>query len=186
MDELYNMLSSSARIDKSKRRKTQRQLREERQATQPSAPIPAIHPHVHHIQRSKNESNSDSDSESDDSTDSESNEVKNGDDSGGARKKRKTKRHSEAKIRQIHQEEVAAFRNKLKIYLSNSNRHDVSIPDPITNFSDIVCPSWWGARGGGGDGDGSDEDSVFRALRTTIVRNIEGGRWINPTPVSVV
>ena len=80
---------------------------------------------------------------------------------------------------------MAAFRNKLKIYLSNSNWRNVSISDPITNFLDIVCPSWWGARGGG-DSDGSDGGLVFWELRTAIVRNIEDGRWINPTSVGVV
>jgi len=209
------MLSSSARIDKSKRRKTQRQRQEEQQnATNPmtgssssssvSSSIPIIHPHVH-----KHDDSSDSNSSDDDSDDSTASDDSDDDDDDDddenfdkkqsnkrshqktTKKKKKTKRHSDRKIKQIHQEEVAAFRNKLRIYLSKSNRHDVSIPDPITSFGDMVCPSWWSAAAaaaasGTQDSGGKvEEDTVFRSLRTTIVRNIENGRWINPTPIQM-
>lgn len=160
--------------------------------------------HKHDDSSDSNSSDDDSDDStaSDDSDDDDDDEINNKQSNKRShqkttKKKKKTKRHSDRKIKQIHQEEVAAFRNKLRIYLSKSNRHDVSIPDPITSFGDMVCPSWWsaaaaaaaasGTQGGVGGGVGGkvEEDTVFRSLRTTIVRNIENGRWINPTPVSV-
>ena len=103
----------------------------------------------------------------------------------------KKPRHSEEKFQQIHREEVAAFRNKIRIGLSKSNRHDPLVPDPITTFGDIACPKWWNRAvvedGNGtpedGQGGGRGGDAVFRSLRTTVVRNIENGSWINPTPV---
>jgi ATP-dependent RNA helicase DDX52/ROK1 len=134
MDELFNLLSSSARIDKSKRRKKPKPI-ESTIATLPKS-------------------------------------VNTFEGSNGDGKK---KEHSESKKIQIHQEQINAFRNKMLIHLSQSNRHDPLTPDPISSFDEISLPKWW-----------KDEKvNIFKGLKATIIRNIEGGKWINPTPIQM-
>jgi ATP-dependent RNA helicase DDX52/ROK1 len=123
MDELFNMLSSSARIDKSKRKK-----------------INKAAPATENIQEIVASSK---------------------------------KTHSASKQKQMHQEQINAFRNKIGISLSNKNKHDKSIPDPISSFAELEPPVWW------------TEKNTFQSIQTSVVRNIEGGKWINPTPIQM-
>lgn len=132
MDELFNILSSTARIDKSKRKK-------------------------------KKEQSSES-SQKDDTTTSEALPLISS----------SKKDHSETKLKQIHNEQIAAFRNKVGIHLSNANKHDHTIPDPISAFSELNPPAWW-----------TKEKQMFSNIHQSIVRNIEHGRWINPTPIQM-
>jgi len=122
MDELFNFLSSTARIDKSKRKKKNK-----------AEPVV-----VEHFLESSSK-----------------------------------KTHSESKQKHIHQEQINAFRNRLGISLSHKNKHDSSIPDPISSFAELEPPAWW------------TEKSTFQSIKTSVVRNIESGRWINPTPIQM-
>lgn len=202
MDELFNMLSSSARIDKSKRRK------------RPPPPRPAgaraSAKEVEKTSRGRRPPPPDADG-GDASIDSDGGSGDEGSDEshdaeGAAppRTKRPRKRHSAAKLDQIRREEVAAFRRRMGIRLSSDNRREValgSMPDPISSFDDWVCPTWWGGGGGGAAGSdppnnggkkkgdvprgGDDADELFRRIRATVVRNIERGRWKEPTPIQM-
>jgi ATP-dependent RNA helicase DDX52/ROK1 len=127
MDELFNILSSSARIDKSKRKKKNKANVEK---------IPAEALDLESITSSK-------------------------------------KDHSTSKLKHIHKEQINAFRNRVGIGLSHKNKHDDQIPDPISSFADLSPPGWW-----------TDQKS-FQSLQSSIVRNIESGRWINPTPIQM-
>jgi ATP-dependent RNA helicase DDX52/ROK1 len=129
MDELFNILSSTARIDKSKRKKKSKLSTE-------STPYESIAS----ISASAISSEKD---------------------------------HSASKQKHIHQEQINAFRNRVGISLSHKNKHDATIPDPISAFADLAPPAWW-----------TDKKS-FQSLHTSIVRNIESGRWINPTPIQM-
>ena len=124
MDELFNMLSSSARIDKSKRKKKNK------------AAAPAVQNIQEIVASSK-------------------------------------KTHSASKQKLMHQEQINAFRNRVGISLSHKNRHDVSIPDPISSFAELEPSAWW------------TEKNTFQSIKTSVVRNIESGRWINPTPIQM-
>ncbi|GAX19871.1 ATP-dependent RNA helicase DDX52/ROK1 [Fistulifera solaris] len=114
MDEIFNILSSSARIDKSKRQKRKRET-----VAQLTGPPPEEHVPT------------DDEEESDDEEDETPNAIKSRDRTG----KRDV---SEAKRNQIHREEVAAFRRSMKIKVAHSD----DSPDPISSFSEITCPEW--------------------------------------------
>ena len=78
---------------------------------------------------------------------------------------------SEEKRAQIHKEETAAFRRSMAIRVAN--KHDPSLPDPISSFSELTCPGWW-----------IDRES-FHGISRVIQRNIEMGRWKEPTPIQM-
>jgi ATP-dependent RNA helicase DDX52/ROK1 len=113
MEELFNILSSSARIDKSKRRKKNGRTI----ATQPQE-----------IVEKTNEEDSVEDSDEDGDV------AKSRDRTG----KRDT---SDKKLQQVHAEQVAAFRRSVSIKLAN--KHDPDVPDPISSFQEMKVPKWW-------------------------------------------
>lgn len=129
MDELFNMLSSSARIDKSKRKKKNKPDPTAAKSTDVILPIKDV------VSEKKN--------------------------------------HSESKLKHIQKEQINAFRNRVGIHLSQSNKHDATIPDPISAFDELESPSWW------------NEKNSFQSLKSVLVRNIESGKWINPTPIQM-
>lgn len=131
MEDLFNMLSSSARIDKSKRKAK-----------------PVVRPPASITKTLSTQDHDDNDDESDHSNRDEGKK--------GSSKKRK-KNHSVNKLELIHKEEVAAFRRRVGIKLSNDNRHDGGVPDPISSFRDWTCPKWWGGSvNNGGNGEKRD------------------------------
>lgn len=81
-------------------------------------------------------------------------------------------RHSEEKQQQIHREQIAAFRRSMNIKLAN--KHDPTLPDPISSFSELSVPSWW-----------ASEERDFSSLYRTVQRNIEAGKWKEPTPIQM-
>ena len=115
MDDLFNILSSSARIDKSKRQKKKKSKRqreeEEESKEEESVPPPGKAADAVAVVRSRDRTG-----------------------------KRDT---SLAKRQQVHKEEIAAFRRSMSIKLSNHHKHDTDIPDPIPAFEDLPCPAWW-------------------------------------------
>jgi ATP-dependent RNA helicase DDX52/ROK1 len=177
MEDLFNILSSSARIDKSKRRK---------RSTANSRPSSALSS-LNHPQDDDY-----ADKSQDDATGiaKEETTVKSRDRTG----KRDT---SQAKIDQVHKEQIAAFRRSMNIKLTNkSNLYD-NIADPISSFSEIKCPDWW--RGGCGAtqrkvGDDQSNHALkqkstseihFQNVYSAILHNIEIGKWKEPTPIQM-
>jgi ATP-dependent RNA helicase DDX52/ROK1 len=147
MDQIFNILTSSARIDKT-RRKHKKQFNPNTTVAPPRI----------------NTSNSTSAS------------IINSEDTQQQQQQGKRKKnHSSSKLQHIHREEIAAFRNKLGINLSQPNKHDPTIPDPISSFMELSQPQWW---------DQSDK-RAFESVRNAIVNNIEKGRWVNPTPIQM-
>lgn len=144
MDEIFNILSSSARIDKSKRQKRKREK------------VPQL------LEPPPEEQKPDNEEESEEE-DNESHEdiIKSRDRTG-------KRDGSEAKRNQIHREEVAAFRRSMKIKVAHAD----GCPDPISTFSEITCPEWW-------------NDSSFSGVIRVILRNIEEGKWKEPTPIQM-
>jgi len=124
MEELYNLLSSNARLDKSKIRKRNED-----------------------VSIIKNNSILDE-----------------GNDNINKRKKKKI--HDEEKLAKIHQEEIAAFRRRLRINCSSTER------DPISAFDDISIPKWW-------------NNASFDQVKRTLLHNINDGKWANPTPIQM-
>jgi ATP-dependent RNA helicase DDX52/ROK1 len=149
MDELFNILSSSARINKSKKKK---------KVAPPAAASTALV----------------SQPISNDTTSSYSYTE---DDSEGGRKSRDLtgkRDRTPAKLDQIHREDVAAFRNRLSIRLSALNRHDLTLSDPITTFDELAQPAWW-----------LNQPQLFSAVKNTLLKNIEMGKWTEPTPIQM-
>lgn len=114
MDDLFNILSSSARIDKSKRQKKKKSKR----------------------QREEEEESKEEESVPPPGKETDAVVIRSRDRTG----KRDT---SLAKRQQVHKEEIAAFRRSMSIKLSNHHKHDTDIPDPIPAFEDLPCPAWW-------------------------------------------
>ena len=166
MDELFKVLSSSARLDKGKRKK-KRQRDDDYSSTNNGV---QIHPHQNEVSMRATPSR----------------------DRTG---KRDT---SESKRQTIHREQIAAFRNSMSIRISN--KQDPELPDPISRFDELAPPSWWGGKryddrinhDDDSLGDDTAEDSVdtvavtsFRGISKAIQRNIEAGRWKEPTPIQM-
>jgi len=164
MDQLFNLLSSSARLDKSKRAKK-------------GLPPPPPSPREEDKEKEEKliENHSSDDSESDDSDDDHNASIHPN--QRNKTKSKKKKQFTPDKLAQIHKEEIAHFRNKMNIKLSTANRHDGNIPDPITSFEEVSCPSWWSSS--------TKEDKLFVQVKSSILKNIELGRWLEPTPIQM-
>jgi len=179
MEDLFNMLSSSARIDKSKRKKKTK--------------IPINNKIIHQSQDYDEDNN-------DDDTSINSNTNHKEDDDEPKKKRPKKKQHSTKKLKQIHNEEIAAFRRRMGIRISNDNKHEMNINllDPISSFSNWKCPSWWSMYGSvnnnsikgvnngmKGDNNISKAIKLFNNIHQTILNNIEYGKWNEPTPIQM-
>ena len=165
MDELFKVLSSSARLDKGKRKK--KRQREEDRVDEDSGN------EIHFYQ------------------DEVSTRATPSRDRTGKRDM------SESKRKLVHREQMAAFRRSMSIRVAN--KQDPDLPDPISKFDELEVPSWWrGNRNRVGD-DGDDaadddtaDDSVdtmavasFQGISKAIQRNVEAGRWKEPTPIQM-
>jgi len=136
MDELFNILSSSARLKK-----------KQKEPKTWTGPVAAV---LHQ----------------DDAT--------GGDDVASSSRDRTGKRDmSDEKRLQIHKEQVAAFRRSMNIRVAN--KHDPDLPDPISSFRELETPKWWT----------SGEEATFLGLYRAIQRNVEAGRWKEPTPIQM-
>jgi ATP-dependent RNA helicase DDX52/ROK1 len=166
MDELFKVLSSSARLDKGKRKK-KRQRDEQRIDENSDSEI--------HFQ--KNEV----------STRATPSRDRTG--------KRDT---SESKRQTVHKEQMAAFRRSMSIRVAN--KQDSDLPDPISKFDELDAPSWWKGKKNDkstdDNNDTSDDDTSdgsvdtvavasFHGISKAIQRNIEAGRWKEPTPIQM-
>lgn len=78
---------------------------------------------------------------------------------------------SEAKLQQVHREQISAFRRSMSIRLAN--KHDPDVPDPLSSFDELQLPQWW-----------KDERS-FQSLVRPVRQNIESGKWKEPTPIQM-
>ena len=151
MEEIFQALSSSARLDKSKRpKKRKRQEEVER--------------------NSVSESNDKKQEDDADAVNSDNGQSNNGQSSRDRTGKRDL---SEAKKQQIHREQIASFRRSLNIRLGN--KHDPDVPDPLASFAELEPPAWWK----------SQDEASFRSLFKAIIRNVEAGRWKEPTPIQM-
>lgn len=78
---------------------------------------------------------------------------------------------SEKKQKQIHKETIAAFRRSMAIRVAN--KHDPDLPDPVASFSELNPPKWW------------NKGDSFRGISVALQRNIEAGRWKEPTAIQM-
>eukprot|EP00980_Cylindrotheca_fusiformis_P011664 scaffold2751_cov131-Cylindrotheca_fusiformis.AAC.31 len=151
MEELFTFLSSSARLKKNPNKsKNKKRQREE---------APPIQEH------DDNSDDDDSVASSDDDDDDEEEHL------GPSRDRTGKRDTSEKKQKQVHREQIAAFRRSMAIRVAN--KHDNDLPDPLPSFSELSPPSWW-----------TREDS-FRGVSAVIQRNIEAGKWKEPTPIQM-
>ena len=211
MEDLFNMLTSAARMDKSKRKK--RKIPSSSNYTSKSnnnavAPPPQA--------SSSTNSNSERDRGDDSSNDDIDDEdmkltTSNIDDKDGKphaavamKRLKKPKKHSPNKLNQIHNEEMAAYRRKMGIRISNDNKLEMTAGkvclDALSSFAEWKCPSWWDE---GTDNDApkkkkqkndnkqqhvdkkSSNKSSFQRIHQTILTNIESGKWLEPTPIQM-
>lgn len=136
MEELFNVLSASARFDKSRRGK--KRVRDEGRGL-----------------------NADHD------------EVNAAAGDGMSSRDRTGKRdNSEEKRRQVHKEQIASFRRSMSIQVAN--KHDPELPDPISSFEELKAPNWW-----------KTQRDVYQKVYNAIKRNIEIGRWKDPTAIQM-
>jgi ATP-dependent RNA helicase DDX52/ROK1 len=155
MEDLFNILSSAARIDKSKRKKRKKTgpTNGSAAAFAPPAPAPAPAPAPEPHDDAASGDDTDDDDDGDDDGDVAAAAARR------PRKERPVKRHSAVKLAQVRREEMAAFRRRVGIRLSDDNRREVSagtMPDAAPSFEDWKRPSWWN-DGDGDDGDGGDD-----------------------------
>mmetsp|Transcript_26912 Transcript_26912/g.63068 ORF Transcript_26912/g.63068 Transcript_26912/m.63068 type:complete len:466 (+) Transcript_26912:71-1468(+) len=149
MDDLFAMLSSSARFEKKKKKK--------------SKSLPST---------TKNQFS--------DLFDPQNETFEEGTRSRDRTGKRDT---SEEKLKQVHKERIAAFRRSMNIKLGN--KHDADVADPISSFSETTRPKWWNDRQSKGKSKSSQAEETFQNVCRAILRNIEDGRWKEPTPIQM-
>eukprot|EP00577_Skeletonema_sp_RCC1716_P009759 CAMPEP_0113390878 /NCGR_PEP_ID=MMETSP0013_2-20120614/10407_1 /TAXON_ID=2843 ORGANISM="Skeletonema costatum, Strain 1716" /NCGR_SAMPLE_ID=MMETSP0013_2 /ASSEMBLY_ACC=CAM_ASM_000158 /LENGTH=678 /DNA_ID=CAMNT_0000274075 /DNA_START=76 /DNA_END=2112 /DNA_ORIENTATION=+ /assembly_acc=CAM_ASM_000158 len=177
MDDLFNMLSSSARIDKSKRKKQPTTMAAMQKAKSASHVMKQIKRAGQH-NAAPPDSDDDSDVNSHDGSDDDEQPTTTN------KKKRPKKQHSAQKLAQIHQEEINAFRRRMGIRLSSDNKHEIEmIPDPISSFREWKCPQWWSSSLN--KTNNNNNNNLFDQLHQTILNNIEQGRWMEPTPIQM-
>jgi len=176
------MLSSSARIDKSKQKKTK--------LASAVPPIVAPSPRSQSLAQ-ENEAGPDAESSQSDYSSSEdeySGSKRTKSKGRGLKSRDRTNKRdmSAGKLAQVHREQVSAFRRRMGIRLSDGNRHDQSVPDPISSFDDLnassatspaPCVAWLSSDG--------TVKRDYRQILTAILRNIEEGRWTEPTPIQM-
>lgn len=166
MDELFNILSSSAHLDKRKTKK-KRQRDEELIEESKSGGF-----NIHQDEVSMR------------STPSR--------DRTGKRDMSASKREN------VHREKIASFRRSMSIRITNKD--DPELPDPISKFDELEAPSWWsGKRSNNRVGDDNSvtndetaDNSIntiamasFQGISNVIQRNMEAGRWKEPTPIQM-
>eukprot|EP00592_Proboscia_alata_P004621 CAMPEP_0194372910 /NCGR_PEP_ID=MMETSP0174-20130528/21325_1 /TAXON_ID=216777 /ORGANISM="Proboscia alata, Strain PI-D3" /LENGTH=183 /DNA_ID=CAMNT_0039151679 /DNA_START=106 /DNA_END=654 /DNA_ORIENTATION=+ len=143
MDDLFNLLSSSARITKPKKRKVPQY--------QPDlVPLPSSEPASPEV------------------TSTPAPNAK----------------HSEAKLRQIHCEEMNAVRNRMNISIHKSV-DKTNLPDPMTSFADLPPPAWWTDTNNNNNNNTLTYTPSFDDLKRILVRNVNRGRWTEPTPIQM-
>ena len=195
MDELFNILASSARIDKSKNKSNKKQKRKRK-----------LHQDDNHNFGSgiaggtNNDTDDDTDvtgsrgnvgsqSVIDNLSSSPTNTLKSRDRTG----KRDL---SKEKRLQVHKEQMTAFRRSVCIRLATHHKHEQGIPDAVPTFADVGCPSWWMSneintrKGSSSSSSSSSSQSTmvsttFAPLYRAILSNIEKGRWKEPTPIQM-
>lgn len=185
MEELFTILSSSARLDKSKR-KPKRRREEDRPST------------GRLVNDDGDPQNCNDDNDEDDHEQHYHHEQQTSTLAGTASRDRTGKRDdSDAKRRQVHQEQMAAFRRSMAIRITN--RDDQRLPDAISSFDDMEAPSWWRTndnnRNDCDDDDGNSNtkneynndqrENFFVSLTKAILRNVEAGKWKEPTPIQM-
>ncbi len=203
------MLSSSARLDKSRRKKKPHAMK----PPPPAAAAAAAASHtLRHIPSSRERTNNDrstgSNSEDDDDASASSNDSD--DDNYNTRTQQKMKRpkkqHSAKALAQIHHEEIAAFRRRMGIRLSSDNKQEVALgtlPDPVSSFKEWKCPTWWREQEGTKTATPKNinqspettkshvaattttSTTLFHRVHQTILTNIENGKWLEPTPIQM-
>lgn len=206
MEDLFNMLTSAARIDKTKR-KTRKIPSSSSYTSNNNSNAVAPPPPVSSSRNSNDDRDRDDDSSDDD------NDMKlttsNKDDEDGKphtvappsmKRLKKPKQHSLNKLNQIHNEEMTAFRRKMGIRISNDNKLEMTVGkvcnlDAISSFAEWKCPSWWDD-----DNDAPKKNNVnkqqhvdkkssnkssFQRIHQTILTNIESGKWLEPTPIQM-
>ena len=179
MDDLFNILSSAARIDKSKRRKQNASF--------------AHAPHSNgrsSLNAPSQDEGLDHDQDDRGIDDLEQAGVKSRDRTG----KRDT---SQSKLDQVQKEQIAAFRRSMNIKLTNKNNKYENIADPISSFTELKCPDWWKACAEMTQNNvGSDQlnhktshksasEILFQNIYGAILHNIEIGKWKEPTPIQM-
>ena len=118
------------------------------------------------------------------------------DDEPKKKRPKKKQQHTTKKLKQIHNEEIAAFRRRMGIRISNDNKHEMNVNlDPISSFKNWKCPSWWSMygsvnnnssiKGGSENSNNNKAMKLFNNIHQTILTNIEYGKWNEPTPIQM-
>ena len=180
MEELFTILSSSARLDK--RRSGSKKKRRRDLVTSALADASAA-------KKKKKHDDSDDDGSEDDSDSGELVHQQGGGEEGHISSRDRTGKRdmSREKRDQIHKEEVAAFRRSMAIRVAN--KHDPLLPDPVSSFQEISIPSWWNSSNSNNSPSENDSttttNSEFRGVSSALLRNIEAGKWKEPTPIQM-
>lgn len=171
MEELFNILSCGARFDKSKsKKKNDNNIRLLKSAL-PGHESVSGRPILHEVRLGGGVKPND-----DSADDSEDNCSSSYEKKEKQKEEVHTKKHSIEKQKRIHLEEMAAFRRRLNIHLGKSCRNNEELlNDPISTFEEIIKPSWWK----------DDESQLFTSMKRVILQNIEGGKWLEPTPIQM-
>jgi ATP-dependent RNA helicase DDX52/ROK1 len=167
MDDLFHILSSSARINKTKQLDKQHNQQKGKFSECQSDGMPSNRvdednkmEFLDDIQDDDNDLNCNANEES----------LKNTCPSRDRKGKRDT---SESKLEQIRREQMAAFRRTMKIQVKEMSTSSTT-PDAVSKFEEIQKPSWL-----------SSSYSSFEKNLKSILHNIEIGEWKEPTPIQM-
>lgn len=168
MEELFTILSSSARLDKSKRKNNNKRPRIE-----PNSLV-TQEPETIGNKEHQNRKEEDEDSLSHNSDNNDDDQYHQDHEELSSRDRTGKRDVSEEKLKQVHKEQMAAFRRSMAIRVAN--KHDPQLPDPISSFDELKAPSWWSQP---------EHQQGFQGIASAVQRNIEEGRWKEPTPIQM-
>jgi ATP-dependent RNA helicase DDX52/ROK1 len=177
MEELFTILSSSARLDKSRRKpKRKRELEGEGSRFTSSSSTSSGG-------RIDNEDGTEDDPRGDKQPPSSSSSLmlmKRRSATTASRDRTGKRDDSEAKRQQVHHEQMAAFRRSMSIQITNKD--DPFLPDAIPSFDDMEAPTWWIANN---NSNSNNDYHSFVSLTRAVMRNVEAGKWKEPTPIQM-
>ena len=171
MDELFTMLSSSARLDKSSRKKKKKNDHEGSNNQRKD---------VEDDDHGEDDQHEEEHDDDDDCDDNDSHNETPKQHTIASRDRTGKRDMSDKKRKQVHAEQMAAFRRSMSIRVANKS--DPDLPDAISSFDEIKAPSWWRNHV---ENNEQGDISSFVSIAKAIQRNVEAGRWKEPTPIQM-
>jgi ATP-dependent RNA helicase DDX52/ROK1 len=175
MDDLFAVLSSSARLNKAKHKS-----RKDGAGTNVTSSSNHNNNNAAQKKRKHDEDREEDDSDEVDHSDESHSDSDASENSG------RYGDHGDGDKRRDQQEMMKAFRKSMGINILNRSDH-LDLPDAISSFGDLSPPTWWynPTNDNQNSKSSNSERDLFLNMVRPLQRAIEHGRWKEPTPIQM-